>query len=307
MSRAGEPQLGFVGTGTMGRPMAGHLLAAGHRLRVFDRAPAASAPLVEAGAELAASPAAAADGADVVFCSLPGPAEVREVVTGADGVLAAGRPPAVLVDLSTNAVDVVRELRERCAAAGVAFVDAPVSGGLARAEAGTLSVLVGGDDEDLEKVRPLLGCLGEQVFHVGPSGSGTVAKLVNNQLFLGAAALVQEAYLLASAAGLDPSDLHGVLKASSAGPYVALAPLLLGRAFDDVTFRLDIAAKDLDLAATTARDLGVDAPVTAAAARLYADAVEAGLGGQVFHATLRQLERRAGVEVPPLRRRSPTP
>lgn len=291
----------------MGRPMAGHLLAAGHRLRVFDRSLAATAPLVEAGAELASSPAAAADGADAVFCSLPGPAEVREVVTGADGVLTAGRPPAVLVDLSTNAVDVVRDLRERCAAAGVAFVDAPVSGGLPRAEAGTLSVLVGGDDEDLEKVRPLLECLGERVFHVGPSGSGTVAKLVNNQLFLGAAALVQEAYLLAAAAGLDPSDLHAVLKASSAGPYVALAPLLLGRAFDDVIFRLDIAAKDLDLAARTARDLGVDAPVTAAAARLYADAVAAGLGGQVFHATLRELERRAGVEVPPLERRSPTP
>lgn len=295
-------QIGFVGTGTMGGPIAGHLLAAGHTVRVFDRSPTATAPLVEQGAVRGTSAADAADGSACVLLSLPGPTEVDDAVTGADGVLQAGTLPRHVVDLSTNSVAAVRRLHTCCAEAGVGFVDAPVSGGLPRARSGTLSVMAGGAEDDLEAVGPYLSCFAEQVFAVGPPGTGTIAKLVNNQIFLGAAVLVQEAYVAAAAAGVDPAALHPILKASSAGTYISLAPLLLGRAFDDVVFRLDIAAKDLSVAVESAHDAGVGVPTTEAALAVYRAAVEAGMGGEVFHATLKELERRAGVELPPLRR-----
>jgi 3-hydroxyisobutyrate dehydrogenase-like beta-hydroxyacid dehydrogenase len=254
------------------------------------------------GATAVESAAAAAAGAACVYLSLPGPPDVSAAVTGLDGILAADPPPRHVVDLSTNSPDVVRQLHERCAAAGVGFVDAPVSGGRVKAESGELSVMAGGTDEDVAAVEPLLQCFAAQLFHVGPPGAGTVAKLVNNQLFLGAAALVQEAYVAAAAAGLEPAELHRIIRASSAGPYAALAPLLLGRDFDDVIFRLDIAAKDLTLAVESAAANRVDVPVTAAALEVYRDTIRDGLGLKAFHATLLRIERTAGIELPPLTR-----
>jgi 3-hydroxyisobutyrate dehydrogenase len=292
--------VGFVGVGTMGGPIAAHLVAAGHDVRVFDRVEAATRGVE--GATVAADLASAAAGAECVFLSLPGPDDVA----GAVGELLGADPlPALIVDLSTNSPGVVAELHARCAAAGVAFVDAPVSGGRVKAVSGELSVLVGGDEAAVADVRPLLDSFAAQVFHVGPPGAGTVAKLVNNQLFLAAAVLVQEAYLVGAAAGLDPSTVHGILRASSAGPYAALAPLLLGRQFDDVLFRLDIATKDLGLAVDTARAHGVDVPASEAALAVYRAALDAGLGDKAFHATLVQLESTAGQALPPLRRSKP--
>ncbi len=296
--------IGFVGTGTMGAPMARHLVAAGHDVRVFDRSSSAMGSVE--GATPCESAAAAATGAACVFLSLPGPADVEAAVTGPAGVLAAEPRTAVVVDLSTNSPDVVRAMHERCAAVGVGFVDAPVSGGKVKAESGELAVMLGGTDADVATVTPLLEPFAGQVFHVGPPGAGTVAKLVNNQLFLAASVLVQEAYVLGAAAGLEPADLHRIVRASSAGPYAALAPLLLGRGFDDVIFRLDIAAKDLTLAVEAAGAHGVATPVTAAALETYRDAIRAGLGSKAFHATLLQVEHAAGIELPALTR-TPTP
>jgi 3-hydroxyisobutyrate dehydrogenase-like beta-hydroxyacid dehydrogenase len=295
-------RVGFVGIGTMGRPMAANVLAAGHTLRVHDVAPGTTDDLVATGAVVATSPAESATGADVVLLSLPGPTEVREAVLGRQGVLAADPLPAVLVDLSTNSPGTVAELGERCADRGVAFVDAPVSGGVARASTGSLTVLVGASSEVMDTVRPVLMAIGSDIVHVGPLGSGTIAKIVNNQLFLSGAVAVQEAYVLGAKLGMAPTDLHRVIAASSAAPYAKLAPLLLGRAFDDVIFRLDIAAKDLHLAVDCAAEAGVDVPVTRAAADVFAAAVDHGDARLVFHATLRELERRAQVELPPLRR-----
>lgn len=295
-------RLGFVGTGTMGSPIAAHLVAAGHDLWVFDRSPDAMAALVAAGATAASSAADAAAGAAVVFLSLPGPDDVEAAVIGAGGVLAADPRPTRVVDLSTSSPAVVRRLHERCAADGVTFVDAPVSGGRVKAESGGLSVMVGADEADVAELRPVLDLFAAEVFHVGPCGAGTVAKLVNNQLFLAAAVLVQEAYVTGAAAGLDPAALHPILKASSSAPYVALAPLLLGRNFDDVIFRADIAAKDLTLAVDAAQELGVDAPVTTAALAAYRDAIRDGQGARAFHVTLQSIEQTAGLELPPLTR-----
>jgi 3-hydroxyisobutyrate dehydrogenase-like beta-hydroxyacid dehydrogenase len=296
-------RLGFVGVGTMGAPIARRLVGAGHEVHVVDPVPVAVAALADHGAIAAADAVAAASGSDVVFLSLPGPDEVRAVVIGDAGILRAESRPRYVVDLSTNSPDVVAQLATACSDAGVTFVDAPVSGGVAKAEAGELSVMVGATDGDHAELEPLLTAFASVVFLVGPTGAGTIAKLVNNQLFLGAAVVVQEAYLLAAAHGLEPTDLHPIIKASSAGPYAALAPLLLGRRFDDVVFRLDIAAKDLSLAVEAADAVGVATPVTAAAAAVYADAVGDGFGRLVFHATLKELEQRSGREVPALVRR----
>ncbi len=295
-------RIGMVGVGTMGQPMALLLLAAGHQLQVHDRAATARESMRDAGATVTDSTAAAADGSDVTLLSLPGPNEVREAVTGSDGILTATKPPSLIIDLSTNSVEVVRELRTECEAAGVAFIDAPVSGGVAKARAGTLTVMVGATETEFAAARGILELLGTDVIHAGPSGSGTIAKIVNNQLFLAAGVLVQEAYLLGQALGMEPAPLHRIIASSSAAPYAKLAPLLLGRNFDEVIFRLDIAAKDLALATESAAGAGIDTPLTQSACDVFAAAVDAGDGALVFHATLRELERRAGVELPKLTR-----
>lgn len=302
-SNAGDDlTVAFIGIGTMGAPMARQLLGAGHRLVVHDAVEAAAMRLVEAGATVAATSAEAASGADVVLLSLPGPEQVMAAVTGQDGILAALEPPGMVVDLSTNSVAGVAELRARCAEAGVVFLDAPVSGGVAKARDGTLAVMAGAEPDEFERARVVLDVIGADVIHVGPPGAGTIAKIVNNQLFLSAGVLVQEAYVLAAALGMEPTDLHRIVAAGSAGPYAKLAPLLLGRRFDDVIFRLDIAAKDVGLAIDTAAASGVDIPLTRAAGAVYDAAIAAGDGELVFHATLRELERRSGIELDPLRR-----
>ncbi len=295
-------RLAFVGTGTMGDPMARRLLGAGHQVTVHDRSDVAVERLMSVGATSAPSAAAAAAGAEAVFLSLPGPDQVHDAVAGPDGVLAAEPPPALIVDLSTNSPEVVAELAAACSAVGVGFLDAPVSGGLAKAVDGTLTVMVGGSEASFAQAEPLLASLGTTIVRVGESGAGTAAKLVNNQLFLAAGLLVQEAYVLGGALGLSPDALHAIIATSSAGPYAKLAPLVLGRRFNDVIFRLDIAAKDVRLAASAAATAGVSVPLTDAASEVYAAAVEHGDGELVFHATLRELERRAGLELPPLSR-----
>ena len=295
-------RVGFIGTGTMGAPMAARLLAAGFDLRVHDAVAAATDALVAAGATACATAAEAASKVRIVMLSLPGPAEVLSAVVGEEGVLSATPLPELIIDLSTNSVATVRRMRARCHDVGVAFIDAPVSGGVAKARTGTLAVMVGAEPEEFEAAACVLAAIGEEVIHVGPSGSGAIAKIVNNQLFLAAGVLVQEAYVLGAALGMEPSDLHRIIGAGSAGPYAKLAPLLLGRRFDDVIFRLDIAGKDLGLAVDSADTAGVDVPLTRAAADVYRSAIAAGDGALVFHATLRDLERRAGIELAPLRR-----
>ena len=295
-------RVGFIGTGTMGRPMAEMVLAAGHHLTVYDRAPGVTNRLLALGAAEALTPAEAATGNEIVLLSLPGPTEVVASLLESHGVLDADVPPRFIIDLSTNSPEVTRMLAARCADVDITFVDAPVSGGPARATSGTLTVLVGGTDDTFDAVRHVLGSIGDNVVHVGPVGAGSVAKIVNNQLFLAGTVAVQEAYLLGASLGVGPDDLHRIITASSAGPYAKLAPLVLGRAFDDVIFRLDIAAKDLRLAVECAAGVGVEIPVTVSAAAIHDAALEHGDGPMAFHATLRELERRAGIELRPLSR-----
>lgn len=297
MAETSSPQrgsLGFIGLGAMGAPIARRLLEAGHALVVNDISRAHADEWTSAGAVFASTPAEVAAACSTIFMSLPGPREVEAVV---DGLMSGAQAGDVVVDLSTNAYATVVALAERLAKARVTFIDAPVSGGVAGAVRGKLAVMAGGDTAAVAALAPVFEAFAARVFHVGDSGKGTIAKLVNNQIFLSAAIAVQEGFVLAAKAGLDSDTLLEIVKASSAGSYMGMAPLFFGRDFDNAMFRLSLAAKDLGVALESASDLGVAMPTTAAAHGVYKDAINQGLGDKVFYATLRALETDAGAEV----------
>jgi 3-hydroxyisobutyrate dehydrogenase-like beta-hydroxyacid dehydrogenase len=288
--------VGFIGTGVIGTPMATRVLAAGRDLVVHDARPDAAESVIQAGATWASTPAEVAHQCPIVLLSLPGPAEVEEVVAGTDGVLAGARAGTVVVDLSTNSVATVRRLHQRCAADGVHYVDAPVSGGAVGAANGTLAIMASGDAEAIARAEPVLETFG-RVAKLGASGSGTIVKLVNNQIFLCASVVVQEAAVLAAKAGFDGDELLEILKVSSAAPYVGYAPLVLGHRYDTGVFALALAEKDVALALESARALGVSMPVAAAAHQTYLRALTAGLGRADFVATMQVVEADAGITV----------
>ena len=288
--------VGFIGTGVIGTPMATRVLAAGRDLVVHDARPDAAESVIQAGATWASTPAEVAHQCPIVLLSLPGPVEVEEVVVGTDGVLAGARAGTVVVDLSTNSVATVRRLHQRCAADGVHYVDAPVSGGAVGAANGTLAIMASGDAEAIARAEPVLETFG-RVAKLGASGSGTIVKLVNNQIFLCASLVVQEAAVLAAKAGFDGDELLEILKVSSAAPYVGYAPLVLGHRYDTGVFALALAEKDVALALESARALGVAMPVAAAAHQTYLRALTAGLGRADFVATMQVVEADAGITV----------
>jgi 3-hydroxyisobutyrate dehydrogenase-like beta-hydroxyacid dehydrogenase len=292
--------IGFIGTGTIGGPMARRLLETGHRLVVHDLRPEAVKALADAGAAVAASPREVAGRCRIAMTSLPGPAEVEAVVRGEDGILAGARTGDVHVDLSTSSWAMVRRLAELEAHAGVSLLDAPVSGGAAGAAQGTLTVMASGERAAFERVEPALRALGKHVFHLGESGAGTLVKLANNAIFLCAGLVVQEVFVLGAKAGLEPARLLEVLRTGSAGIYLGLAELFLRRGFETPIFQLALAEKDVALALDSARELAVPMPVTSAAHQTYLQALAQGHGREVFFATLRALERAAGTEVPKL-------
>ena len=291
--------IGFIGVGTIGGPMAERLRAAGHALVVYDVATAATATFAARGARVATGIEDIARECATVFLSLPGPAQIETVM---DALLAARGAVRTVIDLSTNALALNRALAARAAAQDIAYLDAPVSGGKVAAANGTLAVMVGGDAEAFASVRPLLDCFARHVFHLGAAGAGTLAKLVNNQVFLCASVLIQEGFVLGAKAGMDPDTLMDVLKVSSAGSLLARAPLLLGRNFNQDLFALGIAAKDVGLALASAEAVGASMPATAAAHGVYQQALAQGLGGEDFFATVKVLEEAAGITLPALGR-----
>jgi 3-hydroxyisobutyrate dehydrogenase len=290
-------KLGFIGTGTMGNPIAQRLLAAGHELVVADASPAATANLEECGARRAASSREVARECAVVFSSLPGPAEVRAVVEGPAGLLAAGRAGLVHVDLSTSSFEAVQSLAATERAVGATLIDAPVSGGAHGAAQGTLAVMASGERAAFDSVRPLFDAFASSVFYLGDSGRGTIAKLVNNLIFLAGALVVQEGFVLAAKAGLGARELLPIIGASSAKLYAGMAPLFFGRNFEMALFKLGIAEKDVALALESARELAAQLPLSEAAGATYRRAVDEGRAEQVFFATLATIERAAGAEV----------
>lgn len=295
---ASAVRTGFVGTGTMGNPMASNLLAAGCSMTVHDLRRESTANLLEAGARWAETPADVAAASEVTFLSLPNPSDVDDVVRRSDGVLAGATAGSTIIDLSTNSPDVVRALAATAAERDVAFLDVPVSGGLAGARRGTLALMVGGDEEVFERYRPVLGALGERIFYMGPSGAGSVAKLVNNMLFFHGLLGSLEALVVAGKAGVDLGVLRDVVQASSGASFVfdyASRSILRDRL--PPNFTVALAVKDAGLAVELADHLDVPAPMGVAVRDELRRRRDAGLATEDVLAIVKALEQEAGVTV----------
>lgn len=203
--------VGFIGLGVMGRPMALHLVRAGYSVRVYARRPESAAPLVEAGAARAATAAELASQSDVVITMVTATADVEEVLLGPHGVLAGAKPGTIVIDMSTIAPQATRRMAERLAARQMRMLDAPVTGGPAGAESAALTIMVGGDAAVLEEARPILERLGRQIVHMGGHGAGQIAKACNQLALLVNAEGVAEALALGARYGLDPRRLREAL------------------------------------------------------------------------------------------------
>lgn len=264
-------KIGFIGLGNMGQHMSTHVVAAGHEVMVADLDPAKVQTLVDAGATAADSAVDAARDAEIVFTSLPGPKQVREVGLDIIAVMNAG---AVWVDLSTNDVTCAREIAAAAEAAGVSILDAPVTGGAEGAEAGTLTVLVGGDAATYERCLPVLQCIGDRVDLLGPHGAGYVAKIAQVSLCYLHSVCLTEALLLGVKGGVDPAKMLDIIRSSTGRSYVAdlYGPEILNGGYDD-TFALELAAKDLRLAMELAGDVGAVLPFMGDVSSFYDRAV----------------------------------
>ncbi|HEX2173942.1 MAG TPA: NAD(P)-dependent oxidoreductase, partial [Dehalococcoidia bacterium] len=248
-------KLGFIGTGRMGAPMAQNLIRAGHELIVYDISRPAAEPVLAAGARWAESPAAVASQVPVVFASLPTPAVMEDVSLGEAGIRAGAKPGLVFFDLTTNSPTLVRRVGGLLAQAGVTLLDTPVSGGVGGARNATLAVMVGGDRATFDAHRSLLEAIGRNVFHLGPLGSGNVAKLVNNAVSFAQRAILAEGLVLGTKAGLGPEVLLAVIRSSS-GDSAAIDRIRRTVETGDFSpnFTVDLACKDVGLAVQLARE-----------------------------------------------------
>jgi 3-hydroxyisobutyrate dehydrogenase-like beta-hydroxyacid dehydrogenase len=290
--------IGFVGLGAMGGAMAGHLVTCGYAVTGYDVSGERAEAAALAGVVRAASPAEAARAADVVLSSLPNPGAVREAYLGSGGIVAAARPGATLVDLSTVDPDTWKDVARVAAARGLSCLDAPVSGGPVEAGSGRLVFLVGGEADALERCRPLFATLGSEIHHVGPLGSAQVVKIVNNVMTMGNVAVAAEAMVLGVKAGLDPQRLFDILSTSGGRSHHFLKrfPNVLAGDFAP-RFSIALSRKDLGLAARLAESLGVPMLTTAVVRQVYEAAAAAGLDGQDMAAVTELFERWAGVQV----------
>lgn len=291
---------GYIGLGLMGKPMARNLLKAGFPLTVHNRSQAAVQELVSEGATAADSPKALAQRVDAVFSCLPGPADVEKVYLGENGVLAGARPGSVLVDMSTIDPGTHQKIAARAAEKGVAYLDAPVSGGTTGAREGTLSIMVGGSAEALERVMPAFKAMGQRVYHIGPVGNGAVVKIINNMMSAINAVGVSEGLVLGTKFGIDPQVVYEVCSNSSAGSktLTGTAQSVLRRDFEP-GFMIDLMHKDVGLAVDLGKTLKVRTLAAALTQQFLQEAQAAGLGRAGTAAQILPLERSAGVEVKP--------
>jgi 3-hydroxyisobutyrate dehydrogenase len=290
--------IGFIGTGAMGQPMLANLVRKGFAVVAHDAVPAALAGATRAGARAVGSAAEAAKGADVVVTMLPSSSHVEAVYLGAGGVREGAASGRLCVDMSTIEPAVSRRVADALAERGVRFLDAPVSGGVPRATDGTLAIMVGGDARDFDEARPVLAAMGANVIHVGPVGSGEVAKLCNNLIAGVAAVAVSEAFRIAEGYGVDPKVLTEVIAKSSGYTWVMEhmhpVPGLVAKAPSsrdyEPGFTTDLMCKDLGLAVSSARALRVPVVVAPAAQQVLRLASSHGLGRKDFTAVYRFLQ-----------------
>jgi 3-hydroxyisobutyrate dehydrogenase len=289
--------IGFIGLGNMGGPMAANLVKAGHSVHGFDLSPAAIDAAKAAGVTIGDSPAAVAREAEIVITMLPSGKHVLSVYDGAEGVVAAVKPGTLLIDSSTIDVDSARKAHALATARGAVAVDAPVSGGVGGAAAGTLTFMVGGEAAAFESARPILEAMGKKIVHCGGAGAGQAAKICNNMI-LGISMIgVCEAFVLAEKLGLSHQSLYDVASTASGQcwsltsycPVPGPVPTSPANRDYQPGFAAALMLKDLKLAQEASQSAGAPTPLGAAATQLYAMMAAAGEGGTDFSGIIRLL------------------
>jgi 3-hydroxyisobutyrate dehydrogenase-like beta-hydroxyacid dehydrogenase len=292
-------RVGFVGLGLMGRPKAANVLAAGHEQSVYNRSPGRDYDLVGAGARRVASLADLAEASDAVLVCVSDDDAVRQVIGGRGGVLDGVRRGSVIVDHSTVAPAVTRELAVRAFEKGVGYIDAPVSGGVTGAEKGTLVMMVGGETTHVEQARAVMDAMAAHIIHCGPVGAGNVVKLVNNMIGAVNLAAAVEGVMLGAAAGVDPGlVLEAINRGSgrSAASEYSLPNKVLKGDFEP-GFSIDLMSKDLRLALDLAQSVTMPVPHGSAALQSYTLAQAHALGGRDVSAVIVPLEEAMRREV----------
>ncbi|MCI0851973.1 MAG: NAD(P)-dependent oxidoreductase [Chloroflexi bacterium] len=300
MASRRDSRVGFVGVGKLGRPMAQRILRAGHDLLVFDTEASARSAFQGTTAEVATSLTELASECGIVCLCLPGPAEVEQVMSGRDGIGSTVRPGTLVVDHTTNSPTVVRQVGEQLRLRGAALIDAPVSGGIEGAAAGTLTALIGGEPEHVERARPLLEAFSTAIVHVGPLGAGTVAKLMNNLATFALDQVIGECLTIGARAGIEPDRLLEALQQSAIGKggnlHVRMPDTFMKGDFEP-RFTLAGAHKDVRLAVGLAEESGVPIRIARAVLDEIESALSKGLGDRDASIVMTLQEERAGVHI----------
>ncbi|MGF1553579.1 MAG: 3-hydroxyisobutyrate dehydrogenase [Paracoccaceae bacterium] len=289
--------IGFVGLGNMGGPMAANLAAAGHAVRGFDLDEGARARLEAAGGTAVERADATVEGAEAVVTALPAASHVRSVYLGEEGLIAAASRGTLFVDVSTIDVDAARAVAEAASAAGHLMLDSPMSGGVAGAEAGTLTFMVGGPEDAFARAKPLLRTMGRNVFHAGPSGAGAAAKICNNMMLAIQMIAVAEGFNLAERLGLAPEKLYEISSTATARcwslndycPVPGPAPAAPSNRDYRPGFAASLMLKDLGIAMQAAASSGTHVPMGAQATQIYTLMQLSGMSERDFSAVIKLL------------------
>ena len=290
--------VGFIGVGNMGNPMAANVLKAGFPMTVFDLNPKAMENLVKGGAKAAKSAAEVVESSDVVFTSLPASPDVEKLYLEPGGLIERAKPGTVLIDLSSVLPSTPRKIEPVAKKKGVGFLEAPVSGGVTGAAAGTLAIMVGGDAETLQRVETVLKPIGPNIFHVGPVGAGNTIKAINNMMASVNSLAMMEGVAVGAKAGLDPMLVYEIVKASSGGSKALerIPRAIVPRNFEP-GFKVALMNKDLETFNTIAKELHVPVSFANVAQRYQQAALAAGLGEQDTTAAMLVIEKLANVQV----------
>jgi 3-hydroxyisobutyrate dehydrogenase len=291
-------RIGFVGLGIMGQGMARNLLKKGFAVRVWNRTASKIDALVADGAEAGSSPADVAAHCDIVVTCVSDTPDVEAVILGEQGIVQTAKPGSLVIDCSTISPQATREIAAQLQAKGIHMVDAPVSGGSEGAAKGTLTIMVGGSEEDFQRALPALQAMGKTITHIGDIGTGQVVKLVNQVLVVGNCLAMSEALLLAQAGGVDLQKTFDAISQGAAGSWMFTnrAPQIMKRDWRP-GFTIALQQKDLRLVLDAADELGVPLPGTSLIFQLYRTLEKRGIELEGNHALIKALEALAGFEV----------
>lgn len=291
-------KIGYIGIGLMGKPICRNIMKAGFPLVVFNRSRPAMTELAAEGAETAESPADVAARVDIVFTNLPDSPDVEKVVLGAGGILAGSHPGLIYVDNSTIKPAVARRIAESLAEKGIDALDAPVSGGEPGAINGTLTIMVGGKADTLEKALPVFQAMGKTITHIGGPGSGQIAKAANQIMVAAQMVAMGELLVFAQKAGADPQKVVEAIRAGSAQCWALdVKPQRLFAGIRTPGFKAHMQAKDLNIVLETAREYGVPVPAAALSSQIFNAMVAEGLGELDNAAVIAIFEQLAGIKL----------